>query len=321
MALSAEQKVLHDRMVAAKERHEKALMEKPWVQGIGVAFRQGAGGAANDLVIRIYVHGDGGTGRNSLPSEIEGFPVEVVEGHFRMEASAAPGAVTGPDKKRYDPLLGGISMAPSRSRGGSGTLGLMVSSNRPGEDAMMLSNYHVMCLSDGKREMGDEMCQEARADNKASWCGNCAALSRWYGGDIQVGGVDYGVDAAVAVKTAREARLSEIVSIGRVSGIADPEMDMIVQKRGRTTELTMGKIAMVSFLGRSNFGPPIGQVLMSNQIVVEGMDGAFSAGGDSGSVYVEVSSKKVVGLHNGAVAEGSVGSWIKAVVKALDISI
>jgi hypothetical protein len=326
MELTAEQQRLHNQMVAVKERVEDELLARDNVRAIGVGLRERSGKLTDELAILIYVRvAEDMSATDRLPSEIEGFPVDVIVADFSKDTAEphenSPQA--GPDRKRYDPLLGGISMAPSRLTNSAGTLGLMVCGNNSGENAMMLSNYHVMCLKDGGYKVGDEMCQEARWDNSLGECGNCAELTRWKAGNHMLGETAYGVDAAVANRTARGFLLSEIVEVGKLAGTEDPTVGMAVQKRGRTTGLTSGVVQSVTISAKEDFGPPIGIVIMQNQMAVKGDSGAFTAGGDSGSVYVSTTSKKVVGLHWGSdpSAGHSVGNWIKAVVSALAISI
>ncbi|MCX4092952.1 S1 family peptidase [Nocardia sp. alder85J] len=324
MTLSAEQLELHDRMVSAMEEVQAGILALEPVRGIGVGLRKENGRLTDELAIIIYLRGDAGDLAHRLPTTIRDYPVAVQEADFQPQAVATEKrALAKADTKRYNPLLGGISMAPSRLEDGAGTLGLMVRGNYAHEEAMMLSNYHVMCLKDGLAQPGDEMCQEARSDNTIGWCGNCAELRRWFVGNVPIASKEYGVDAAVAVKTARDALISEVVSIGKLLGAGEPAVGMAVRKRGRTTELTSGRIQSISASIRESVGPPYGEVIMSNQITVVGDTGPFTAGGDSGSVYVNPAANKVVGLHWGSTTTDgdSVGNHISAVVAALNISI
>ncbi len=64
---------------------------------------------------------------------------------------------------------------------------------------------------------------------------------------------------------------------------ADVEME--VQKYGRTTGLTSGAVDSINATVKVRYGR--GFAIFENQIVIEGIEGAeFSAGGDSGSLIV-----------------------------------
>ncbi len=329
MSLTTKQELEYEELRRVKERIEDRYLGKDGVVGIGVGFKEKGGVQTNQLAIRFYVKRKHDVhSPDKLPHVIEGHPVDVIEADFKPEAFPDLHSEDRPrippigvDKKRYDPLVGGVSIAPSRVDNVAGTLGLMVQDSDTG-NSMMLSNYHVMCLDDGHGKVGDEMCQEARADNAIGWCGNCAALSRWTSGNVKVGSETYGVDGAVARLTARRATLGSIVGIGTVAGSSVATVGMKVLKRGRTTELTSGTVDDVAATVQEDFGTGVGKVNMKNQVVVISDGGPFSAGGDSGSAYVEKDSAKVVALHWGGTGSGrSVGSPIAAVLSSLNITI
>lgn len=329
MAMTEEQQRRHEELRQVKERIEGEYLRQDNVVGVGVGFKEEGGEPTTELAIRIYVRQKGDvTGADRIPETIEGYPTDVIEADFKPQAKPAVTVGAGPDKKRYNPLVGGISIAPSRTDYEVGTLGLMVRDKEGTGKAMMLSNCHVMCLGDGKRKVGDEICQEARVDNAVRWCGNCAKLTRWKLGNVTVLGSFYGIDAAVAVQTARKAEVGKVEGIGTVIGTAQPTLCMKVQKRGRTTEVTKGTIGDVSATVKWNLGVPLSPLELKNQILVSGDDGPFTLGGDSGSVYVwtkDTGDHYVVGLNWGttkdARGEWSVGCRIDAVIAHLNISV
>jgi hypothetical protein len=279
------------------------------------------------MAIRVYVRRKGDFPEaERVPATIEGIPTDVIEADIRSDTrvKATTADLIDPDAKRYNPLVGGISIAPSRSDDTAGTLGLMVKDNATGKP-MMLSNYHVMCLDDGEQDVGDDICQEARGDNSWGWCGDCAELTRWKAGNVSIMDVYYGIDAAVARQKARDTEIGKVVDIGIVTEYANPEVGMRVQKRGRTTLLTSGTISDIHMDVVKDFGPPIGQSIQRNQIYVTGDTEPFALGGDSGSVYVrttEFGTFEVVGLHWGANGlKIGIGCWIGAVLAELGISV
>lgn len=84
-------------------------------------------------------------------------------------------------------------------------------------------------------------------------------------------------------------QLGWILDIGVPGGsiVIDPPLGLRVQKRGRTTELTKGRIVGVDAEVRvSGYGPTGATALFVDQLVIEADSGEFSAGGDSGSVIL-----------------------------------
>lgn len=96
------------------------------------------------------------------------------------------------------------------------------------------------------------------------------------------------VDAALVQPVQRDL-LEGIRNIeGPIVGILDPVLDMAVIKDGRTTGVTHGVVTGLEFEGRINYGGT-NFARFGHQGVVEGIDGEFSAGGDSGSmVFTEL---------------------------------
>src|SRR6185295_8878742 len=103
------------------------------------------------------------------------------------------------------------------------------------------------------------------------------------------------VDAAIA-KVSNPALVSPaIIAIGAPTGVVDAAIDMIVQKVGRTTAYTAGRITSVNT--DVNVGYDRGTLTFKNQILITGLNAQpFSAAGDSGSLIVERSTARAIGL-------------------------
>lgn len=67
-----------------------------------------------------------------------------------------------------------------------------------------------------------------------------------------------------------------------------------VRRRGRTTLHTIGVIMDLSASIRVRYGTNMAQ--FDDQIAVSGVNGSFSAGGDSGSLVVDAVTRHPVGL-------------------------
>jgi endonuclease G len=313
---------LHRRMRDVKERIADSYLGRNGVTGIGVGLKLKDGRQTGTLAIFFCVRRKGRVAAGlMLPSEIEGFPTDVLEADFgRDPFETLPQADDSAmvDRGRYITLKGGISIAPSRLSNGRGTLGLLVSDAATG-NAMMLSNAHVLALSDGRAAVGDEICQEARVDNSLGWCGNCATLSRWAIANVVIGGANVGVDAGVArISTIlRRTAMRTIVDIGVVN--AQPGEAALLgaaSKRGASTGLTQGTVGSVTLDAVKASG-----FVMRNQIRIDPpQGGVFAASGDSGSVCVAVQNNqnRVIGLIWGALGYG-VASPIDAVLQKMAV--
>ncbi|MGY1744529.1 hypothetical protein [Blastococcus sp. SYSU D00695] len=179
-------------------------------------------------------------------------------------------------QQRVRPLRPGLSVAHTAVT--AGTLGGFV---RAGGRTAILSNNHVLAASDAA-EVGDAVLQPGPADGGAAG-DRVATLTRF--ARLSPGPVL--VDAAVAV-------LDDGVAVdpsgrpggplaGTVPPADDVDPDEDVEKLGRTTGHTRGRITAVEVDGVAvQYDDAVHR--FDGQIEIEGRHGAFSAGGDSGSV-------------------------------------
>ena len=307
-----------------KSEHEQDLLSRKGVTGVGIGPKITKGKKTDQVSIRIYVKEKKPKSKLTkgelIPETIDGVPTDVIERNFVLH----PGLSMKVDELQihadtgtYNPLVGGISIGPCRTIGGSiygGTLGCIVEDNGTG-DKMLLSNFHVMCV-DNTWSAGDTMAQPARIDTGSCPSDIVGALER-----ASLGGQ---VDCAVASITARNHQC-RIEDIGNVAGTALPVQNEPVRKRGRTTGLTHGFVDDLSLSVQIDYGPGIGLVTLTNQIGLE-VDTAqsteFGNSGDSGSVVVNA-SREVIGLYFAGTPDGTYGvaNPIDAVLSALNVSI
>jgi hypothetical protein len=314
-----------ERMRAAKDRIADLYMGRNGVIGVGVGFKDKKGRRTDGLAIRFYVKRKCEVAPSAMvPTELDGLPTDVIRLVLDPpEDLKQPPRLPMTDSGRYLNLQGGISIMPSRNdTGGSGTLGIIVADTII-RNPMMLSNSHVLALSDGRARKGDEICQQSRADNPLGWCGNCGELDRWVLDNITINNRRVGVDAAVArVSTAlRSVTMRSIVGIGALDARTAPaQLGAAVRKRGRTTELTSGTIAAIAIDMQNDSG-----ITLRNQIEANGIGGQrFTAPGDSGSLYVTGQGQvpaRAIALHWGSAAGRSFGSPIDAVLQALAVQL
>ncbi|MGH8774126.1 MAG: hypothetical protein ACRDWI_02805 [Jiangellaceae bacterium] len=194
-----------------------------------------------------------------------------------------PGELQG----RVRPLRPGLSVAHVAVT--AGTIGAFVTS---ADDAVLvLSNNHVLADSD-RGSPGDVVVQPGPADGgdgSADRVGvlDVAAALRQDGANL-VDAAAARLDADVAVEAAHPA--------GLLVGWAEVDDDRAVEKVGRTTGVTRGRISAIELDGlRVQY--PLGSFSFDDQIEVTGDGpGPFSAGGDSGSVVYRPDALEAVGL-------------------------
>jgi PKD repeat protein len=180
-----------------------------------------------------------------------------------------------------------------------GTLGVRLTD---GSNYYALSNNHVYALQGETVSGGDRILQPGRVDMTDTVCGSSAEIE-----DAVIGtladyvpidfstSADNRVDAALALTTAEMVGKSTPpeTGYGTPSLVTVPaEVGMRVQKHGRTTDLTSGRITginvtvLVDYDGRT--AKFVGQI--------EVFGPRFSAGGDSGSLIVTSSGLNPVAL-------------------------
>lgn len=230
-----------------------------------------------------------------------GFPVDIVEAPYRVQTSfqfpfptltppTAPPASTAPQveeilprTRRYRPLRGGVS--GDQQYGTAATLGGYVRDRNTGA-AMVLSNFHVLAGSIYALP-GLPTVQPSSMDSP--WFSYpVAKLTRHAMNDS--------LDAAVATLDPGIQFVNNQVGIGPVTGLGEPDLNMVVTKSGRTTGVTSGNIT--GFEGEGvllNYGgfPTV----IRNVWHIEAGGNRTSAGGDSGSWWLNRQTRQVVGLH------------------------
>ncbi len=96
-------------------------------------------------------------------------------------------------------------------------------------------------------------------------------------------------------------------------------MNASVQKTGRTTGYTRGVIRDISATMKITYD--VGVVTFSDQVLIDGVGGAFSAAGDSGSLIVDRKTKQPVALLFAGSPSQTIANHIDDVLSALGVSI
>ena len=192
-------------------------------------------------------------------------------------------------RRRTRPLHPGLSIAQRDVT--AGTLGAFVTVT--GSDGVfVLSNNHVLADSD-RAALEDPVLQPGPYDGGTD-ADLVARLARAV--PLEAGGGN-SVDAALALVegVADVSGVDPTYPVGRLVGWAEPDDEVDVEKVGRTTGHTRGRISAIE-LDDVAVEYPVGVVSFDGQIEVTGTATAFSAGGDSGSLVYRPDTREAVGL-------------------------
>ena len=218
----------------------------------------------------------------------------------RVRALSSPADL----QRRVRPLRPGLSVAHPAVT--AGTLGGFVHTS---SGPAILSNNHVLAASDAA-SVGDPVLQPGPADGGGSddRVATLTAFERFRAGVANL------VDAAVATVDADVDIDPGDVPGGPLTGPvpAAPEIDPdeAVEKVGRTTGHTRGRITAVEV---DAVAVQYDEVVhrFDDQIEIEGLTGAFSAGGDSGSVIWRSRDRAPTALlFAGSTTGGSAGGGV-----------
>lgn len=298
--------------IAAQERATPGLMHMPGVVGTAVGLLPN--GKAH---IRIFVDGPGG----AFPAALDGIPVSV-EVSGRIMASSNPVL-----KMRPAPL--GFSVGHPAITAGS--IGGRVADGSG--NVFLLSNNHVLANSNDAT-VGDAEYQPGPYDGgtAADQVGTLFAFQA-----IDFAGGNNTIDAAIALTTRNDTDSgtptddgygvpnAAIFGDANADGVFDNKSALLgvnVQKYGRTTLLTKGQITGIngtlSICYEVVFIFCVKSATFVDQLIIE--PGAFSGGGDSGSLIVTDDSNRnpVALLFAGSSAE-TIGNRIDLVLNRFGV--
>ena len=249
------------------------------IQGFGYGPKFSGSAVVAEAAILVYVRQKISSRRVSeserIPLDFDGVPTDVVPiGEMR------------PIYPR--PVKGGAAGAHTGVYTG-GTLGCLVERN--GAGMYILSNNHVLAASNAG-SLKDPILEPGR-DGGGAVHPPIAYLSDFRALDFS-GGVNY-IDAAVAELNGANQMLPEIFDIGRVvNPPAVAATTMSVRKYGRNG-LTVGVVSDIAADCHVPYGSGR-KAYFEDQIAVQGVNGDFGYDGDSGSLAVETTTNRAVGL-------------------------
>ncbi|MGQ9828555.1 MAG: hypothetical protein ACUVSW_11900 [Roseiflexus sp.] len=227
-------------------------------------------------------------GIEAVPRQIGEFVTDVIEGSYTPHTwfwwRPWQPAVGSP-RSRFAAMRGGISVSVA-SDFSAGTLGGLVQDRTTG-DLMILSNWHVLAAQRWVRA-GLPICQPGRLDG-GTLSDVVATLTRH--------AMHQNIDAAVATLTGDRPLINNQLNIGSVTGVALPHLGMRVTKSGRTTGVTEGIVTGVEGYARLWYGSIQRTIRHVITIIPAPGKREVSAGGDSGSWWLDAETRAAVGLH------------------------
>jgi hypothetical protein len=238
-----------------------------------------------------------------LPEKWDDFETDVVEVRYWFRPQQ--------DDNLYRPLVGGVSGSFEKNTIQTGTMGVISENNGKYE---ILTNNHIGANTDiatyePSAKRGDFWIQPG-------WHGSSiplkerriATLERWEKlKPYSTGELNY-YDAAVGVvvdgqkKNVQSFKIADDFGKGTfdVEGWEDIMIGDRVMKRGRTSLLTRGVVSYFFFQVLAPYTMPGYRTewcRFRNQIIIEGDNGHFSLGGDSGSLVVSEEPDANTGKH------------------------
>jgi hypothetical protein len=278
--------------------------DEPRTAHVAVGLAPLAGGRAR-VAVRLEREADRGLLPDLGPTAERELEVRVI-GPVRTLSSPAAGLDVSPAalQRRVRPLRPGLSIAHAAVT--ACTLGGFV---RTVGGVSILSNNHVLAASDAASP-GDAVLQAGPADGgvDADRVATLTAFERFRAGQPNL------VDAAVALVDpgveVDPGALPGGALTGSVARVPDIDPDEDVQKVGRTTGHTHGRISAVEVDGVAvQYDDAV--YGFDDQVEIEGRAGGFSAGGDSGSVIWRSRDRAPLALlFAGSSTGGSQGAGV-----------
>jgi hypothetical protein len=286
------------------------------VVGIGIGHKLVKGRSTGAHSIRFYVErkiNKKVIPKNFLlPKRVGNIRTDVIEtGRFVV--------LQPPQQRRMRPVRPGCSIGcqPKDGHLMAATFGAIVAKDG---GHYVLSNNHVLA-NENKLPIGSPIFQPGLRDKNAPGKDRIARLSHFI--RLKVHGSNE-VDCAIALlakKTKWNAAVLPRVNKLRSGIPVSAATNMAVEKMGRETGYTTGKIEDVSVTIKVDYGS--GTLRFIDQILIRA-DGKkpFCGGGDSGSLVVDRKSKRPVGLlFGGAAGRFAVANHVSDVLQHLGATI
>ncbi len=332
-----------NRAISVKQQNLTHLLKRSNVVGVGVGHKESEGQVTDEVAVMVNVaqkvpvaqlaEGD------KVPRDLDGVKTDVVETGRFLAGQVVPQNQS--TKDRWRPTIPpGVSMGHSEVT--AGTFGCLV---RRGNQIFILSNNHVLANVNAGRP-GDPIIQPGRYDGggpadkvallaehipldfggESSNCGVASGLERALNLAAQTLGSNHRliayrtspgenlVDAALASPLDSAQFIPDILKIGRPKGVREATLGTNVQKTGRTTDYTQGRIVQIDVTISVDYNGRM--ATFTGQLMATGM----SAGGDSGSAMLD-DEGYLVGLLFAGSGSATLINPIQTVLRLLNVEI
>jgi len=312
-----------ERVKEVQERHTDHLLGIKGVEGTAIGFNRNNRPALKVFVARWDVAG--------IPKKLDDVPVQVVvTGKFYALPKPEPSDTVDPTIRFERPVPIGVSTGHPNIT--AGTIGCRVyedidedSTRDDNERVFALSNNHVYADCN-EANVEDNVLQPGAYDGGVDPDDAIGTLKAFQVIDFE-GGVNT-IDAAIASSTTDYlGNATPSDGYGTPSSITETaDLDLEVQKYGRTTGLTKGKVSGLNANVTVRYGDVDGDgvddvALFEGQIIITPTKGRFSAGGDSGSLIVTEEGKNPIGLLFAGGGRWTIANPIDAVLDTLGLII
>lgn len=294
-------------IMAIQDRHTKGLMKNPDVVGTAVGIDR-----TGRPTIKLYTSRSGVSG---LPARLDGVRVSVEVVGTIEARKGGPGGGVDPTARFPRPVPIGVSTGHPAIT--AGTIGCRVMDGQG--NVYALSNNHVYADINAA-SIGDAVIQPGTFDGGSSPADDIGNLAAFV--PISFSGTNT-IDAAIASTTTSLVGNSTpsdgYGTPGSTTTAAVPGNR--VQKYGRTTGQTSGRIDAINATVNVSYGAP-GVATFVGQIIVR--PGNFSAGGDSGSLIVAnggPNNQDPVGLLFAGSSQVTIANPIDAVLSAFNVTV
>lgn len=321
------------------------LMTKANVVGVGKGLKRVRNARTEQVAITVLVRDKISLSqlspRDVIPKFVDGIPTDVFEvGDLRL---------LGIRTDRRRPAQPGMSIGHYRVT--AGTLGALVKDSRTGE-VLILSNNHILANStsgrDGRAEIGDAILQPGSYDGGKMDTDVIARLERFIPlfpdskeADCRVAqriqtalnnlvsvirpsyevrlikllGQENLVDCALAKPISDDMVRSDVLEIGKISGVAEASEKTVVKKSGRTTGLTRGEVVSLNTTVKVSLSDDE-TAAFADQIVTT----SISQGGDSGSLVMD-NNNAAIGLLFAGSSKATILNRIRNVLSLLQVEL
>lgn len=305
-----------ERELHALQVHALQLLDLPNVVGVGIGPKIRAGMRSAETAVVVLVtrkmSQEKLLAESVVPSTLDGIATDIMEvgeirflGRTSLSRPAYPGTSIGHFK---------VS---------AGTFGAVVY-DRKTDMPLILSNNHILAnITNGRDErsaIGDPIYQPGSYDGGTSK-DVIANLYRFVpilyqekGKSGSKSAAPNRVDAAVAKPVSPELIAPDILDIGGVKATRKPEMNMKVQKSGRTSGVTSGCIRVLHTTVKVDMDDDK-YAVFEDQVVTD----MVSKPGDSGSLVL-TDGGEALGLLFAGSDRSAIFSPIQNVLNALDVT-